>query len=134
VSQVALDRAAAAAEATGAEVTWVCADATAPETQLGSHDLVSCQYPAMRKSEATVRRILDAVAPGGTLLFVHHADQADIAHEHGFDPEDYVQPHDIAAALDDGWDIEVDEARPRPGPLPPDARHTEDVVVRARRN
>lgn len=134
VSQVAVDRAAEAAAAASVDVTWVRADATSDDTDLGSHDLVSCQYPALRRDgDQVIRKLLDAVTPGGTLLFVHHADQADIAHEHGFDPGEYVQPHDILAALDEGWEVEVNETRPRPGPLPPEARHIEDVIVRARR-
>lgn len=134
VSRVAIDRAARAATDAGVTVSWLCADVTDPYTELGLHDLVSCQYPALPKTDETVTRLLAAVAPGGTLLFVHHADLTQIGHEHGFDPDDYVQPNDVRGQLDDSWVIEVDETRPRPGPLPPDARHTDDVVLRARRS
>ena len=134
VSRVAIDRASAAGDAAGVDVTWVCTDVTAPGSPLGQHDLVSCQYPALRKDrDGTIPLLLDAVAPGGTLLFVHHAHLHDDEHEHGFDPDDYVQPRDVAAALGDGWVVEVDETRPRPGPLSPDARHVDDVILRARR-
>jgi hypothetical protein len=99
--------------------------------------------------------VLDLVAPGGVLLFVHHADM-EHRHEHGhdhgsddqhgqhrpgdssdekpFDPADYVWPADLAAALGDDWTVEVDERRPRVAPeTGAGAGHTDDLVLRARR-
>lgn len=35
------------------------------------------------------------------------------ANGHGFDPEDYVTPADVAFLVDDRWRLEVDETRPR---------------------
>ncbi len=133
-SGVALDRARAAADAAGVEVAWVHAGLLEMPDGTGTHDLVSAQYPAVPKADgAAVAVLLAAVAPGGTLLFVHHDSFAVHAKEHGLDVSQFVAPEDVVAALGDGWEVEVHEVRPRPGPLPADARHVDDVVVRARR-
>ena len=69
-----------------------------------------------------VRNLLDAVAPGGMLLVVGH-DLAPMRaridtslQSRPFDPDAYVRVDDVAAALADSpeWDIEVLEMRPRP--------------------
>jgi hypothetical protein len=52
---------------------------------------------------------------------------------HGFDPAAHVMPGDVAAHLDSRWEVELHGTRPRPGPLPPDARDVDDVILRARR-
>lgn len=130
-SAVAVGRARRAAEAAGVEVTWVQAGLL--EVALDPHDLVSAQYPVLRRDSDAVDVLLGAVAPGGTLLVVHHELVSSHAEEHGFDPDDYVMPADVAARLGPGWVVEVDETRDRPGPLPEDARHVRDVVLRARR-
>ena len=47
-------------------------------------------------------------------MLVHHAGMdTQPAHEGGFDPADYVWPAMIAALLDEDWQVEVDEQRPR---------------------
>ena len=135
VSEVAIERAAAAARAAGTSVRWVCADvAGLPRGEV--HDLVSVHYPALRRGpgEPAIRALLDAVAPGGTLLVVGHAplDEA-FARAHGFELADHVQPADVRAALGAGWEIEVDEDRPRVDPTPAGTPFTHDAVLRARR-
>lgn len=133
-SGVALERARAAAAERGADVTWVHAGLLDMPGGSGTYDLVSAQYPAVPAEDgAAVAALLGAVAVGGTLLFVHHASFDDQAAAHGFDVSMYVRVDDVVAALDQDWDLEVHEVRPRPGPLPEDARHVDDVVVRARR-
>ena len=64
---------------------------------------------------------------------VHHDVLHDDTHGHPFDPDEHVLPDDVTAGMNDAWDVEVHETRPRPGPLPADARHVRDVVLRARR-
>jgi SAM-dependent methyltransferase len=136
VSRVALDRARTAAEQAGATVTWLhtgLLDAVVPTR---SFDLVSAQYPALLRTpdNDAERALLTAVAPGGTLLVVHHADiDAEHARARGFDPADYVGPADVAALLDDGWQVEVDERRPRHVDSGAGAHHTHDLVLKARR-
>ena len=139
-SRVALDRAETTARAAEVEITWTNAGLLDLPGDSGPYDLVSAQYPVLAHTDddAALATLLALVAPGGTLLFVHHDLDADHAHHHSagedsWDPADYVQPHDVAAHLDDRWEVQVNETRPRPGPLPAEARHVHDVVLRARR-
>lgn len=138
VSGVALQRAAELGRRAGVEVTWVHAGLLEAELPPRGFDLVSAQYPALRRTpDADAERaLLAAVAPGGTLLVVHHAD-VDVEHARarGFDPADYVSPADVLALLDGGWQVEVDERRPRTAPVVVGAgsHPTEDLVLRARR-
>jgi SAM-dependent methyltransferase len=137
VSGIALERAAGHARDAGVTVRWVHAGLAEAALPPGSFDLVSAQYPALLRTPdaAAERALLDAVAPGGVLLLVHHAGM-DTHHSHDseFDPADYVWPSMVAALLDDGWKVEVDEERPR---VAPDggagAHHAGDVVLRARK-
>lgn len=159
VSAVGLDRGRAAAAAAGVDVTWLQSgllEADLPET---GFDLVSAQYAAVQRSPGNdaERALMAAVAPGGTLLFVHHStfgSQGDEphheghGHEHhgeghhgeghgdgrGVDPTTYVGPADMVAALQEaGWAIDTHELRDRQVSGGAGAHHHEDVVVRARR-
>ncbi len=137
VSGVALERAAGHARDAGVTVQWVHAELAGAALPPASFDLVSAQYPALLRTPdgAAERALLAAVAPGGVLLIVHHAGMDTHQPESGeFDPADYVWPSMVAALLDDDWQLEVDEQRPR---VVPDggagAHHTDDVVLRARR-
>ena len=134
VSQVALDRGAAAAREQGVEVRWLRSGLLDGHVG-GPFDLVSVQYPVLERTPTAEaeRALLAAVAPGGTLLVVHHEIDPVRAAEHGLDPADYVMPPDVAALLDDGWALEVDERRPRPIAAGAGGGHTVDVVLRARR-
>ena len=139
VSQVALRRAALHAEQAGARVRWVHAGLLEAALPAGAYDLVSVQYPALPRTAdgAAERALLDAVAPGGTLLAVHHADvDVEQARAHGFDPASYVGHDDLVALLGGahGWQVEVDERRPRSVAAGGGAHHTHDLVLRARRS
>ncbi|MEO7286952.1 MAG: class I SAM-dependent methyltransferase [Jatrophihabitantaceae bacterium] len=137
VSGVALRRAAGHARDAGVTVRWVHAELAQATPLPSSFDLVSAQYPALLRTAdaAAERALLGAVAPGGVLLLVHHAGmdthQPD---DSGFDPADYVWPAMVAALLDEDWKVELNEQRSR---VAPDggagARHTDDLVLRARR-
>jgi SAM-dependent methyltransferase len=136
VSGLALQRAAEHALDAGVTVRWVHAELARAMLVPASFDLVSAQYPALLRTPdaAAERALLAGVAPGGVLLLVHHAGmEAEPAHD-GVDPADYVWPSMVAAMLDDDWQVEVNEQRPR---VAPDggagAHHTADVVLRARR-
>jgi SAM-dependent methyltransferase len=134
VSAVAVERGAAAAEAAGVSVRWVAAPFTA--AGLGPFDLVTAHYPALKHTpdRAVLRALAAAVAPGGTLLYVGHAPlDRESSLARGFDPDDYVLPGDVESYLDDGWDIEVAEKRPRPSGAPHGSPFTHDDIVRARR-
>ncbi|CAM3572002.1 class I SAM-dependent methyltransferase [Isoptericola cucumis] len=142
-SGVALARAAAdAEELEGADVAgrvrWVRQDLTVSPPPAGVFDLVSAQYFPLHRSSGpgpspALRGLLDAVAPGGTLLVVGHELTELVSRLHDVDPEDYDQPADVARMLDDGWEVLVDETLPRTAPAPPGSHHTHDTVLRARR-
>ena len=136
VSSVALERAAAVARAAGAEIEWICTDVAVADLPSSGFDLVSVHYPALRheEGEPAIRALLNATAPGGLLLVVGHAPlDPDWARARGFELRDFIQPADIAARLDDGWDIEVREIRPRVDPTPEGTPFTDDDVLLARR-
>jgi SAM-dependent methyltransferase len=137
VSGVALERAAGHARDAGVAVRWVHAGLAEAMLPPGSFDFVSAQYPALLRTPdaAAERALLAAVAPGGVLLIVHHAGMdTQPEHDSAFDPADYVWPTMVAALLDDDWEVELNEERPRVAPEGgAGAHHTDDVVLRARR-
>lgn len=143
VSQRALARIAAEAERRSARVECHHADANALDAfEAGAFDLVSAQYASIPRTpdDRAVRNLLNAVAPGGTLLVVSHdlepmrAPIDTLAHSRPFDPDAYVRVDDFAAALasSPAWDIEVHEERPRPAGAASASHHIDDIVLRAR--
>ena len=135
VSATALARAARAATEAGVEVAWH--HLGLEDLPAGaSYDLVSMFYPALLRGDGSVvRTLLGAVAPGGTLLVVHHAfvDRAREL-EHGFDPDDYVSHADLVAAIpDEGWTVEQVADVERAPVEGPGAHHHTDQVLRVRR-
>jgi len=121
ISTVALGRAAAHAEAAGAEVAgrieWVHADLREQPPAEGRYDLVSAQFmhlPGETRREVFAR-LAAAVAPGGTLLIVGHhpSDLRTSAHRMHF-PDMMYTAEEVAAGLDpDVWTVLVAESRPR---------------------
>lgn len=143
ISQRALDRVNAEAERRGLRLECHHTDANARDAfDAAAFDLVSAQYaPIPRTPDGRgVHNLLNAVAPGGTLLIVSHDLEPmrapiDVsAHSRPFDPDAYVQVDDFAAALADSpvWEIELHDKRPRPAGSA-SAHHVDDVVLRARR-
>jgi SAM-dependent methyltransferase len=144
ISPPALARIAAEAERRGARVECRHADANALDAfEAGAFDLVSAQYASIPRTpdHRAVRNLVNAVAPGGTLLVVGHdlepmrAQVDALAHSRPFDPDAYVSVDDFAAALAGApaWDIEVHEKRPRPAGAASASHHVDDIVLRARR-
>jgi SAM-dependent methyltransferase len=136
VSQVALDRATERARRAGVQVDWVCSRLEDFPVPPGGFDLVTTHYPALRRSPGrdAERALLSAVAPGGTLLVVHHADvDVEKAKSHGFDPADYVNHDDVVGMLGEGWDVTVERRRALDVPAGLDGQHTHDDIVMARR-
>ena len=136
LSEVAVTRARAAAG--DLPITWLVAD-LATAAPPGLFDLVSLQYPALRKDtgDGVVSAILGAVAPGGRLLMVGHDVEAMTAHNRmpaGLDPDDYVLPDDVAARLGEDWTIELHGIRPRIQPPGYDGPDIPDHVLLARRS
>ncbi|HYZ67908.1 MAG TPA: class I SAM-dependent methyltransferase, partial [Mycobacterium sp.] len=98
VSHVALDRASVRAREAAVHVEWVQGRLEDMEPDPRGFDLVVACYPALLKSEGreSERALLAAVADGGTLLVVHHADiDVDKAKSHKFDPADYLMHDDV---------------------------------------
>ena len=105
-------------------------------------DLVSAQYASIPRTPdgRGVRNVLDAVAPGGTLLVVGHDLEPmrtpidTLTHSRAFDPDAYVRVDDFAAALADCTGMGDRGARE----APPSRRrrlgahHVDDIVLRAR--
>jgi SAM-dependent methyltransferase len=142
VAATALARAAERAEAAGVGVRFVHAGLLEFSSSGGRFDLVNVQYPGLLHEDGrALAALLDLVAPGGTLLFVHHADLVgehgdghhDGAGPAGVDPADYLLPADVLSGLGDGWIVEVFEQRPRRVTEGAGAGHTVDLVLRARR-
>ncbi len=134
-SGVALERARAAASSAGVEVTWVRGELHTAELPEGGFDLVSVFYPSLELDTDPVTRLASLVAPGGTLLVVHHAEvDRERALEHGFDPDTLLAPGDVTRdALGEEWEVRGPEGRPRTVAGGAGAHHTDDLVVRARR-
>jgi SAM-dependent methyltransferase len=156
-SGVAVGRARTAAAAVGVDVTWLHGGLLETALPAAGFDLVIALYPALIRTSdgAPQRALLDAVAAGGTLLFVHHAQFGmaptavagpDAHHQHhgagsgpgreGISPADFVGVGDVRTALaatSGSWDIEVHEARERAVSGGAGAHHTQDIVLRARR-
>lgn len=135
VSGVALERAARHAADAGVSIRLVHAGLAQAGLAPGTFDLVSAMYPVLQRSpDGAARALLDAVAPGGTLLLVHHEGMARREPHEGFDPADYVWPSMVVEMLDETWDLEVHEVRARVVPESGNgAHHHDDEVVRARK-
>jgi SAM-dependent methyltransferase len=131
ISGTALARGAAAGADVADRVAWTQGDLTSMAPAAGAFDLVSAQYFPLPHQEghAALRKLLDAVAPGGTLLFVGH-DLAGLPADMSPDPRGFYQPAEVAGLLGDGWTVEINETRAMPRPH---FHHTHDTVLRARR-
>jgi thioredoxin reductase/SAM-dependent methyltransferase len=144
ISGRALERVGAEAEQRGLAVELVHGDANDRAAfGDGVFDLVSLQYGSFKRTpeQRGLRNLLDAVAPGGTLLVVHHdfsplSEPVDVATQtRMFDPQSFVGVEEIAAALAADpatWHVETHDVRPRP-PGAASTHHVDDVVLRARR-
>lgn len=80
VSAVGIDRGRAAAADAGVEIEWLVTGLLGLDENR-RFDLVSAFYPVLLRSDDrnAERALLRAVAPGGTLLFVHHVMDAPTA-------------------------------------------------------
>ena len=119
VSAVALERAAAAAGAAGADVAgrigWRREDLLTWVPEADRYDLVSAQFMHFPRAELTAfhQRLAAAVRPGGTLLLIaHHPD--DLHAARNGHPDLFWYAEDIAASLEPGqWEVRMAEASGR---------------------
>ncbi|SNC63568.1 Methyltransferase domain-containing protein [Kytococcus aerolatus] len=135
ISQHAVEHTLAAADRAGVRVTGVASPLQEAELEAGRFDLVVAMYPVLQRTAEQVaeRRLAELVAPGGTLLFVHHViDPAD-THEGGFDPTRFLTPDAVRDRLGPEWEVVTDELRTRHVTEGAGAHRSEDHVVRARR-
>lgn len=146
ISARALERVGSAARARGLEVDLRQADVNAKAPFGGArYDLVTAAYASIPRTpdDRGVGALLDAVAPGGTLLVINHdledmrAAMAQAGPESGsaFDPEAFVQIDDLVGAIAErpDWTVEVHQRRERPAGAV-SSRHVHDLVLRARRS
>jgi len=144
ISPRALDRIDAEANRRGLQVDGHRVDANALDAfETGAFDLVSAQYASIPRTPdgRGVRNLVDAVAPGGTLLVVSHdlepmRQPIDVrTHSQAFDPDAYLRTDDFAATLagTSAWEIEVHDKRPRPPGAASAAYHVDEIIFRARR-
>ena len=95
ISQRALDRVSAEAERRGLRVECHHADANALDAfETAAFDLVSAQYASIPRTPdgRGVRNVLNAVAPGGTLLVVEPRSRADAGAGRRTGPQPAVRP------------------------------------------
>ncbi|MFN8125677.1 MAG: class I SAM-dependent methyltransferase [Candidatus Nanopelagicales bacterium] len=162
ISGVAVRRAEQAADAAGVKVRFLHSGLVEAQLPAAGYEFVAALYPAfmMTADHEAERALLAAVAPGGTLLFVHHAqfgtpespgeESPGHGHDHhraagpgqgpgngaGITPRDLVGVADVRAFVESvgaEWAIETYEQRTRDIHGGAGAHHTEDVVLRARR-
>jgi thioredoxin reductase/trans-aconitate methyltransferase len=136
VSRVALQRAATAASEAGVDLEVAHLDLTkspAPRR----YDLVTSSYVHVPGDLRRVlfTRLAEAVAPRGTLLVIGHdpSDLSTSVPRHGLTEAGWAAEH-VAAALDDEWQVDTCEARPRTVTDPHGDQVTiHDAVLRAHR-
>jgi SAM-dependent methyltransferase len=118
-------------------VRWEHQDLTSWAPPSDSFDLVTAQYMHLptAEREPLFRNLARAVAPGGTLLIVgHHPSDLQSEAPRPDLPDLYFTAEDIADMLDDGWEHQVIEARPRETSGPKGATlAVADTVYRGRR-
>ncbi len=143
ISQVALDRAARAADEAGIEegrIDWVAAD-LASWQPAGPIDLVTAcffQSPVELPRDEVLRRLAGSIAPGGHLLIVSHASAPPWASEHEGHGPSLRGAEEEVAALDlpsRDWEVVVAEDRARQVTAPDgqDASIDDAVVLFGRR-
>jgi SAM-dependent methyltransferase len=138
VSRVALERAAGHARELGPSVaerlTWEQHDVLEWSPPTASYDLVSLAFLHLPTSNRTPTydALARAVASGGTFLVVaHHPSDIGVVPRPP-EPDLFFTAEQLAADLDDGWEIVTSEARPRPGKHPDGHEVTlHDTVLRA---
>ena len=120
-------------------ITWLIDDLDTWQPA-GLYDLVSAcflQSPVDFSRTEVLQRAASAVAPGGHLLIVSHAEAPPWAKEHHADHRFPALTEELASLPSDGvgWDTLIAETRPRPAGSPSGEEATlQDNVVLARRS
>lgn len=138
ISTVALSRAAARAEASELQISWVHADLLATPPSPDAFDLVTAHFmhlPAAER-ETLYAGLAAAVAPGGTLLLVgHHPSDLQTTMGRPALPDMFFTPEQLLTNLEPQiWDVLVAQVRPRPATDPQGQQITiSDTVLRVRK-
>jgi 2-polyprenyl-3-methyl-5-hydroxy-6-metoxy-1,4-benzoquinol methylase len=132
-SEVAIEKARARAERDGVPVDFLCADLLAFQPEPGAFDLVLVLYlhiPADGR-RTVLERTADALAPGGTFVFVGH-DLTNLTDGVGgpSDPQLLCTPDDIASELPG---LEIEKAERVLRDVKGEERDAIDALVRARK-
>ncbi len=136
-SAVALEKAAALAQARGVSANWEVADLLTYSPPAGAFDLVILFY--LQLPEQPRRRVMraaaQAVAPGGTLLVVaHHSDNLSEGHGGPQNAEVLYTEQDLRADLEgSGLELQRAERVQRPVATEDGERVALDTLLRARR-
>ncbi len=130
-SLVAIERGQRAAEVADLLVEWVVGEIGSRTLPHDDFDLVSLFYVPLPKHSPAVDAVLSLVAPGGSLIVVHHA-EFEPGHGH-IDPASILTPADVAGRLDAGWRVRVHERRARSVSSGAGAHHRDDIVLVATR-
>ncbi|MDP9806078.1 SAM-dependent methyltransferase [Trueperella bonasi] len=98
ISSVAVERARGNAKNSGVSIDFRAEDIS---TTTGSFDLVSAFYATVLQETDMLDHILELVAPGGTLIFVHHV-HPDDEHPAGYREHrpGFTSPFDVLAVLE----------------------------------
>jgi SAM-dependent methyltransferase len=135
-SAVAIDKARRIAERRGVTITTEVADLKQYEPAAGAFDLVVVAYLQLVDDELTpiLRRVLAAVAPGGTFLLVcHDADNLERGYGGPQHPAVLTTPAQVVAAIGDGYVIDRAEVAERHVQTDDGERTALDTLVVARR-
>lgn len=141
ISQVALDRGIAQANAMGAPIstmiTWELVDLISQPPAARAYDLVSVHFMHLpsRQREPMYEQLADAVRSGGTFFVVgHHPSDLQTTVKRPPEPDLLFTPEELTANLGAGWEVLASDSRPR---SVTDAEGNEvmvhDTVVMARR-
>ncbi len=126
ISAIAVQRASEFAEREGVHVDFRAEDIS---TTSGQFDLVSAFFPSVPSESDMLAQILSLVAPGGTLLYVHHV-HPDSENASGYRAHrpGYLSPFDVREVLDAQpgyWRIDKLEIVKNDGPSDSDT-HSHD--------
>ncbi|MBI9000284.1 class I SAM-dependent methyltransferase [Corynebacterium sp. CCM 9185] len=121
-------RAAAAAASAGVDIEVITGGLRAVTGRV--FDLVTCFYVPLRRGTGDLDDLLALVAPGGSLIVVHHTDASKQAARLGVNVSDLIRPLEIAELLADCC-FTIEES----GTVPGGSMHANnpDQVLRARR-
>ncbi|MEX1009610.1 MAG: class I SAM-dependent methyltransferase [Acidimicrobiia bacterium] len=134
-SDVALDKARDLAARRGVEIDTALEDVTRFRPSPGAYDLVLVAYLQLPEPDrsAALRRAVDAVAPGGTLLVIAH-DESNVERGYGGpkDPAVLASPDEVASIVSELEVVKAERVE-RAVDTPDGPRVAIDHVVRARR-